>query len=136
MEQGLLVVSDAVGILDHERRPPHPSHRGTDITSGLRRERLRSRQRLPYAGEMRLAAGFWADQELHVVLPIGPGVDQPDRREIAIADEEILRAKRRAMGQVERELSDRHEALIRERCGCSRPGACRWRGGSGLGAGS
>ena len=41
-----------------------------------------------------------------MVLPVGPGIDQPDRREIAVADEEILRAKRRAMRQVERELSD------------------------------
>ena len=135
MEQGLLVVGDAVGILDHERRRLIQGIENRHHQR-LRRERLRSRQRLPHAGEMRLAAGFWADQELHMVLPIGPGIDQPDRREIAIADEEILRAKRRAMRQVERELSDRHEALIRERCGCSVPGACRWRGGSGLGAGS
>ena len=124
MEQRLLVVSDAVGILDHERRPLiqgiEESH-----GQGLWSERLRPRQRLPHAGEMRLAARFRTDQELHMVLPIGPGVDQPDRREIAVADEKILRAKRRAMRQVERELSDRHEALIRERCGCSMPGAFR-----------
>ena len=136
MEQRLLVVSDAVGILDHERRPLTHGIEQPTSTSGLRRERLRARQRLPHAGEMRLAARFRADQELHMVLPVGPGIDQPDRREIAVADEEILCAKRRAMGQVERELSDRHEALIRERCGCSMPGAWRWRGGSGLGAGS
>ncbi len=71
-----------------------------------------------------------------MVLPIGPGVDQPDRREIAVADEEILGAKRRAMGQVESELGERHEVLTRERCGWSSPAAFLWRGGSGAGAGS
>ena len=81
-----------------------------------------------------LAAG--PDQELDVVLPLRPGVDQPDRREIALADEEILRAKRRAMRQIERELRERHEALTRERCGWSRLAAFLWRGGSGAGAGS
>ena len=58
-----------------------------------------------------------------MVLPVGPRIDQLDRRKIAVADEKILGAKRRAMRQIERELSDRHEALARGRCGWSTPGA-------------
>ena len=135
MEQRLLVVGDAIGVLDHERRPL--AH-GVEALHGecFWTERLRARHRLPDACEMRLAARLGADQQMHLLLPIGPGVDQPDCGEIAVADEEILRAQRRTMRQVERELSDRHEALTRERCGRSSPAAGLCRGGSGAGAGS
>ena len=68
-------------------------------------------------------------------LPFRPSIDQPDGRKIAPADQEILRAERRAMRQVERELRERHEALAREPCGRS-TAPFLWRGGSGAGAGS
>ena len=63
----------------------------------------------------RLAAGRRSDQELHLLLPLGPGVDQPDGCEIAVADQKVLRAQRSAMGQIEGELLDGHEARTRER---------------------
>ena len=69
---------------------------------------------------MRLAARLRPDQELDAVLPAWPGIDQPHRGEVAVADEEILGAERGAMRQIEGELGERHEALTRERSA----GAC------------
>ena len=72
-----------------------------------------------------------------MVLPVRPGIDQPDRGEIAVADQKILGAKRRAMGQIERELGERHEALSSRALRLVDGRApCCWRGGSGAGAGS
>ena len=135
MEQDLLVIGAAIGILDDDWSPrPH-------VVDGahakrIRAERLGSRPRLPHARQMRLAARGGANEKLDLIRPFGPGVDQLDRCAIAIADEEVLGVERRAMRQIERELGDRHEALTRERCGSSSLGAFLWRGGSGTGAGS
>ena len=80
---------------------------------------------------MRLAARFRPDQELDPIRPLRPGIDQPDGGAIALADEKVLGAKRRAMGQIERELVERHEALTREGCGSLSFAAGLCRGGSG-----
>ena len=48
-----------------------------------------------------------AGQELDAIRPLRPLVDQPDGGAIALADEKVLGAKRRAMGQIERELVER-----------------------------
>ena len=44
----------------------------------------------------------------------GHEVDQPDGAPIALADQEVFRAERRAMRQIETELLDGHEALTRD----------------------
>ncbi len=83
---------------------------------------------------MRLAARWRPDQELHIVLPIGPGVDEAHGGEVAIADEEIFRAMGGAMRQIENELIKRHEALTRERSPVLI--GVRWLLRAGSGAGS
>ena len=64
---------------------------------------------------MRLAALRRTDQDLDLVTPLRPGVNQPDGGESAIADKEIFGAERGAVGQVEGELCERHETLTRGR---------------------
>ena len=78
-------------------------------------ERLRARESLPHPHEMGLAARGRPDQKLHLVLPFRPRVDQLDRGEVAVADEKVFRAERRAVRQIEGELGKRHEALTRVR---------------------
>ena len=62
-------------------------------------------------------------------MPCQPGqeFDQPHGRKIAIADEEILCAERRAMRQIESELGESHEALTRERSAGTCPTPSRLR---------
>ena len=84
---------------------------------------------------MRLAAGRGAEQKLHGRTPVGPRIKQLDRSEIAIADEKVFRALGGAVRQVQRELLQRHEALIRERVVRSLTGLAG-RCGIGGGAGS
>ena len=135
MEQRLLIIRGAIGILDHERGArSHPVDEVHAQRFGI--ERTRFRKRLPHAREMRLAARLRPDQQLDMVRPLRPRIDQLDRGAIAIAYEEVFGAKRRAMREIERELVERHEALAWEGCGSSRLAVFRWRGGSGWGAGS
>src|SRR5690242_13310415 len=126
VKQRLLVIGETIGILDHERRPLTHRVDHPDI-EGRRLERSRARERLEHAGEMSLAACRRARQELDAALPTWPGVDQPYRREVAVADEEVLGAERRAMGEVKGELGESHEALTRERSAAARPCSAPWR---------
>ncbi len=83
---------------------------------------------------MGLAARRGTDQELDLIGPLRPGIDQLDRGDIAIADKKVLRAELGTVRQIEGELTERHEALARD---CSEPTLVDFlRRGSGVGAGS
>src|SRR5665809_135280 len=97
VEQGLLVIGDAIGILYHERRPL--TDRIDEVDVEIHRvERRRARQRLPHTYEVSLAARRRSDQELDAVVPFRPRIDQSNGGEIAVADQKIFRAERSARG--------------------------------------
>ena len=66
----------------------------------------------------------------------GHEFDQPDGAPIAFADQEVFRAERRAMRQIETELLDGHEALTRDGSGPLSGTDLPERDGKGAGAGS
>ena len=136
MEQRLLVIAGAIDIFDDEGCPLSHRVEQVDIDTGWR-QRFGARARLPHPGKMGLAARRRPDDELCVLLPLRPGIDQADGAAIARADQEVFRAESRAMRQVEAELLDRHEALTRDCSGPLSGGTdLPLRAGSGAGSGS
>ena len=107
VKQHALLGDAAVEILHGQRalRPLEPGHGSLREARG--RDRLRAGSQLPDVREVRLARAGRTDDERRPVGPSRPAVDEIDGRRVRAADEEVLRAERRTVREVEDELARR-----------------------------